>query len=44
MVKKTYSAPLLKSENVEIGVFGSYGRRLPVIQRPMKKKMWFWWW
>jgi hypothetical protein len=25
MVKKVYSAPVVKSETVELGVFGSYG-------------------
>jgi|WetSurMetagenome_2_1015567.scaffolds.fasta_scaffold823759_2 hypothetical protein len=46
MLKKSYSAPMLRSENVELGVFGSYGQQPTTYQKPMKKKrMWFWsWW
>jgi hypothetical protein len=48
MVKKVYSAPVVVSENVELGVFGSYGQSGPKggIKFPIKirGKSRGWWW
>jgi hypothetical protein len=50
MVKKAYSAPVVRAEAVEIGVFGSYGSnresgggiQLPGKQKGQKGGIWSW--
>lgn len=38
MEKKEYSKPILKKEELQLGVFGTYGRT------PPSTGGWWWWW
>ena len=43
-MKKTYEAPVIVSESVQIGVFGCYSGGTGSWTWGRRRRRWFWWW